>query len=122
MSNPDYPDFIYRVSIWPGKAGEQSPEATWVAIPARYTSATAMTENRRRIGLDKLGKAEIIAESNQTTIYRGYVRTKEEIVPLVMAMHEKMRVLLTKKIDQLKRQRECIELEPIIRERTYERD
>jgi hypothetical protein len=122
MSNPDYPDFIYRVSIWPGKAGGQSPEVTWVAIPTRYTSATAMTENRRRISLDKLGKAEIIAESNQTTIYRGYVRTKEEIVPLVMAMHEKMRVLLTKKIDQLQRQRECIELEPIIRERIYERD
>lgn len=120
MDDPKYPDFIYRVTIWPGKEGSIEPEATWVAVPCRYTDVTAMTANNRRLKLDKLGRPELIAESCQTTIYRGYVRTRGEIPEFVELMHNKMQALVLKKIQQLEKQSRFIVLEPIIRERKFD--
>lgn len=120
MDNPKFPDFIYRVTIWPGKAGSIEPEATWMAVPCRYTDVTAMTATNRRLKLEKLGRPELIAESTQTTIYRAYVRTKEEIPVVVRLMHEKMQSLVLKKIEQLEKQSRFIVLEPIIRERPFD--
>lgn len=120
MQKPNFTNELYRVTLWPGKDDERSPEASWVAVPARYTGKSVMTANGRRVSLEKLGKFEIIAESHQTTIYRGYVRDKGEIAGMVMQMHQKLQALLWKKLEAIQKQQLGTLQEPIIKERPYE--
>ena len=99
MQKPNFPNVIFRVTLWPGK--DDAPVGQFARVPAKFNQKTVTTSTSRRIAMVKLGKIEEMFSSDQTIGYRAWVQDESEIPAVLEVMHQKMVSVVQKRLESL---------------------